>query len=118
MKLLGGPLDSYDYLTFGIGLVFLIAFMALIMYIMGLPGRIAIQRNHPHAESVKIMGWMGFLAVVPWIHAFMWAFHDSMTVDVRRFPDDERKAVEKEIARLKAQGGKGDAPADNESASV
>ncbi|MEM8729480.1 MAG: DUF3302 domain-containing protein [Pseudomonadota bacterium] len=106
MQLLGGPLDNYDYLTFAVGLVFLIAFMALVMYIMGLPGRIAIQRNHPHAESVKVMGWMGFLAVVPWVHAFMWAFHDSMTIDIRRLPEEEREAVREEIARLKAQSGK------------
>ena len=99
MELLGRSLDGYDYLTFA-------AVIPLLATFMGLPGRVAIKRNHPHAESVKIMGWMGFPAVVPWVHAFMWAFHDSMTVDVRRFPKEERDAIEKEIARLKDTGKK------------
>jgi hypothetical protein len=50
---------------------------------------------------------MGFLAVVPWVHAFMWAFHDSVTIDLRRFPEEERDAIRKEIARL---GGKPETP--------
>ncbi|WP_371171060.1 DUF3302 domain-containing protein [Aliiroseovarius sp. 2305UL8-7] len=103
MGLLGRPLDYYDYLTFGALLLILLAVMGVILFLMGLPGKIAIKRNHPHAESVRMMGWMGFLAVVPWLHAFMWAFHDSMTVDLRRFPKEERDAVRKEIERL---GGK------------
>ncbi|MEM8959102.1 MAG: DUF3302 domain-containing protein [Pseudomonadota bacterium] len=103
MDLLDRPLDSYDWLTFGVGILMLVALMALVLFIMGLPGRIAIRRNHPHAEAVKIMGWAGFLAVVPWIHAFMWAFHPSATVDIRRFPKEEREAVRREIARLKGE---------------
>lgn len=106
MGLLGRPLDNYDYLTFAAGILILIGFMTLVIFIMGLPGRIAIKRNHPHAESVKVMGYMGFLAVVPWVHAFMWAFHDSITVDVRRFPEEEREAIRMEIERLKGQEDK------------
>ena len=100
MDLLGRPLTNYDYLTFLAILLIMAALSAFVIFLMGLPGRIALQRNHPHAESVKIMGYMGFLAVVPWVHAFMWAFHDSMTVDVRRFPEDERKALRNEIEKL------------------
>ena len=100
MGLLGQPLDYYDYLTFVALILLLAAGMALVLFIMGLPGRIALKRNHPHAEAVKIMGWMGFLAVVPWVHAFMWAFHEGVVVDVRRMPEDERDAIRKEIERM------------------
>ena len=103
MGLLGQPLGYYDYLTFVALILLLAAVMALFLFLMGLPGRIAIKRNHPHAEAVKIMGWMGFLAVVPWVHAFMWAFHDGVTVDIRRGPDEEKDAIRDEIKRL---GGK------------
>ncbi|MEP2031246.1 MAG: DUF3302 domain-containing protein [Paracoccaceae bacterium] len=114
MGLLGRPLDNYDYMTFAAIVLLLAAVMGLVLFLMGLPGKIALKRNHPHAEAVNIMGWMGFLAVVPWVHAFMWAFHDSATIDIRRFPKAEKDAVRKEIERL---GGKvvdeykdGDAP--------
>ncbi|MEX0349616.1 MAG: DUF3302 domain-containing protein [Paracoccaceae bacterium] len=100
MGLLGAPLEYYDYLTFLALVLILAAVMALFLFLMGLPGRIAIKRNHPHAEAVKVMGWMGFLAVVPWVHAFMWAFHDGVTVDLRRMPEDERKNIRDEIKRL------------------
>ena len=103
MELLDRSLNIYDYLTFAAIILMIVVLLAIILFIMGLPGRIAIARNHPHAEAVKIMGWMGFLAVVPWVHAFMWAFHDSMTVDLRRTPKEERDYVHAEIARL---GGK------------
>lgn len=103
MDLLDQPLDRYDWLTFGAGIIMLVALMAIVLFIMGLPGRVAVNRNHPHAESVKVMGWMGFLAVVPWVHAFMWAFHSSMTIDIRRFPNEEREAVRREIAKLKGE---------------
>jgi hypothetical protein len=100
MGLLGRPLDNYDYLTFLALILLMAAVMGIILFLMGLPGKIALKRNHPHAEAVNIMGWMGFLAVVPWVHAFMWAFHDAITVDLRRFPKDEREAIRKEIERL------------------
>ena len=102
MGLLGRPLDHFDYMTLAALFLLVAALMGLVIFLMGLPGRIALKRNHPHAEAVNIMGWMGFLAVVPWVHAFMWAFHDSATVDIRRFPDAERDAIRKDIER---QGG-------------
>jgi hypothetical protein len=37
---------------------------------------------------------------VPWIQAFIWAFKPTDIVDIRRFPDQEAKAVDKDIARL------------------
>lgn len=103
MELLSRPLDGNDFLAFGALVLMLVALMALVLFIMGLPGQIALKRNHPHAEAVKIMGWMGFLAVVPWVHAFMWAFHPSVTVDLRRYPEEEREAIRLEMARLKGQ---------------
>ena len=56
-------LDVWDYLTF-----FIIAAggVGLAVFVLGLPGRIAIARNHPDAEAVNLMGWLGFLVIVSW----------------------------------------------------
>ncbi|MCP4328904.1 MAG: DUF3302 domain-containing protein [Alphaproteobacteria bacterium] len=105
--------DSWDYLTFGVLVLILIAFMMIFIYIGGLPGKIAMRRRHPHAETVKLMGWIGLFAVLPWIHAFIWAFHDSLTIDVRRFPKEEAKAIDEELERL---GAKKDEPKPEASA--
>lgn len=86
MGLITGPLDGYDYLTFLFILLALVAGFYLLIQIGGLPGKLAERRNHPHAESVKIVGWIGLFTVFPWIHALIWAYHDSLTIDVRKFP--------------------------------
>ncbi|MEM7226731.1 MAG: DUF3302 domain-containing protein [Pseudomonadota bacterium] len=96
-------LDLYDYLTFLTLIILAIAFFSIAMFILGLPGKIAIERRHPHAEAVKTMGWMGFLAVVPWIHAFIWALHDGLTVDVRRGPKAQEKHTDEVIRKLSGE---------------
>ncbi len=100
----GGELtiDSYDILTLIVLIILAVAFMAIVIFIGGLPGKIAMRRRHPHAETVKLLGWLGFLAVIPWIHAFIWAFHDSLTIDIRRFPKEEEEAIDEALERLGA----------------
>lgn len=89
MGLITGPLDRYDYLTFAFLIVAIIGFFYVLIAIGGLPGKLAKRRNHPHAESVKMMGWIGLFTVFPWVHALIWAYHDSLTIDVRKFPGRE-----------------------------
>ena len=93
----------YDWLTFFALLILLAAFTVVFIWIITLPGRIAIKRQHPHAEAVKLMGNLGWLGAVPWIHALIWSIHDSVTIDIRRMPEEEREHIREEIERL---GGK------------
>ena len=65
--LLGFQISGWDYLTFLVIFIIGVAFLAFVIFFLGLPGRIAIARNHPEADAVNAMGWAGFLAVVPWI---------------------------------------------------
>ncbi len=88
MHLIDWSLTKYDYWTFAFLVVAIIAFFYILIQIGGLPGKIAERRNHPHAEAVKIVGWIGLFTVFPWIHAIIWAIHDSMTVDIRSMPKD------------------------------
>ena len=62
--------------------------LGVAVFVLGLPGRIAIGRNHPEAEAVYLMGWIGFLAVVPWIQALGWAFKPTTVIDVRYLPKE------------------------------
>jgi hypothetical protein len=103
--MLGFELDFWDYITFAALMILGAAFIIALVFILGLPGRIAIARKHPDAEAVNIMGWAGFLAIVPWMQAFIWAFKPTNIVDIRRYPKAEDAAIDEEIARLKGQGG-------------
>ncbi|MEO9779476.1 MAG: hypothetical protein ABJH07_05410 [Sedimentitalea sp.] len=91
----------WDFVAFGCGMICVFGGLAALSWLLGLPGRIAVARNHPEAEAVYAMGWTGFLAVVPWIQAFTWAFKPTEVIDIRRFPDEEREAIKEDLARLK-----------------
>jgi len=99
-SLVGFDLDFWDYLTFLVVLLCIVSFLGLIVWVAGLPGRIAISRKHPEAEAVKVMGYVGFAPVVPWIQALIWAFKPTDVVDIRRLPAEEARQIEEEIARL------------------
>ncbi len=107
--LVGFHVGFWDYLTFGGLFIILVAFLGLIVIILGLPGRIAIARNHPDAEAIYVMAWLGFLAVVPWIQAFIWAFKPTNIIDIRRLPEEEKRETEAMIARLKGEAQRPDA---------
>ena len=98
--MLGFDLNIWDYLTFLVIFALIAAFLAIAVLILGLPGRIAIARKHPDADAINTMGWLGFLAVVPWMQAFMWAFKPTDVVDIRYFPRQEQRNIGEEIARL------------------
>ncbi len=97
-------LDGWDYLTFVSFFIMGIAGLALVVFVLGLPGRIAYARKHPDADAVNIMGWLGFLGVVPWMQAFLWAFKPTDVVDIRRFPPEERQAIEEIMRRHDGAG--------------
>jgi hypothetical protein len=99
-NMLGFDLDVWDYLTFLVIFALVGAFLTVAVLVLGLPGRIAIARKHPDADAINIMGWLGFLAVIPWMQAFMWAFKPTNVVDIRYFPKQERENIQEELARL------------------
>ena len=100
--MLGFELDFWDYATFATAAAAGASVILIYIWLAGLPGRIAVARNHPDAEAVKLMGWAGLLpTVLPWIQAFIWAFKPTDIVDIRRFPTQEGRAIDEEIARLK-----------------
>ena len=88
-SLLGFKVDFWDYATFLVLFLLGAAGLITVVWLAGLPGRIAIARKHPDAEAVKMMGYAGFLAAVPWIQAFIWAFKPTDIVDIRRLPKAE-----------------------------
>lgn len=66
---LGFQVGFWDYATFAAIFIIVVAGLSAAVFILGLPGRIAIARNHPEADAIFVMGWVGFVAIVPWIQA-------------------------------------------------
>jgi Protein of unknown function (DUF3302) len=109
--LLGFHVDFWDYATFAAIAIIVMASLALAVFILSLPGRIAIARKHPEADAIYLMGWIGFLAVVPWIQALIWAFKPTDVIDIRHLPQETRRETELMIARLSGQAPPPHAPA-------
>lgn len=103
---MGFELGFWDYITFLVLALMGLSFVVILLWLAGLPGRIAIARKHPEAEAVKLLGWSGFLVVVPWIQAFIWAFKPTDVIDIRRFPEEVAEKTEEEIKRLTDNPGK------------
>ncbi len=99
--LLGFHVGFWDYVTFVAIFIVVATLLTAGVFVLGLPGRIAIARNHPEADAVNLMGWIGFLAIVPWIQALMWAFKPTNVIDIRYLPEEERRETDAMIARLK-----------------
>jgi len=99
--MLGFELDFWDYATFVTAALLGLSVVCFVVWLAGLPGRIALARKHPEAEAVKLLGWAGLLPTIyPWIQAFIWAFKPTDVVDIRRFPRAEAKAIDEETDRL------------------
>jgi hypothetical protein len=97
--MLGFQLDFWDYLTFATLILIVFSVLGLWVWLAGLPGRIAYARKHPEAEAVRLLGFAGLLPTVyPWVQALIWAFRPTETVDIRRFPRAEAKAMKEELA--------------------
>jgi hypothetical protein len=96
-------LDFWDYMTFASLFIVGAAAGGAALLVLGLPGKIAIARKHPDADAVNLMGWVGFLAVIPWIQALIWAFKPTDVIDIRRFPRQEQAAIDEDIMRLKGK---------------
>jgi hypothetical protein len=105
--LLGFRIDMWDYLTFLTLFLCVVALVMIWIWLAGLPGRIALERHHPEAEAVRLLGYAGLLPTVyPWVQAFVWAYKPTDKIDIRRFPKEEAKATDEEIARLRGLSAK------------
>ena len=97
---MGFQVGFWDYVTFVALIIIGAAIGSCVLLILGLPGKLAIARKHPEAEAVNLMAWAGFMAIVPWIQALIWALKPTDVIDIRRFPSEEQAAIEEDIQRL------------------
>lgn len=110
MRAFLATLGFWDWMTFASLAIVGAGFLALIVIVLGLPGRIALARKHPDAEAVNLLGWLGFAAILPWAQALIWSLKPTDVVDIRRLPREEQKAIEEEVAQLKGTPAKKQEP--------
>ena len=48
--------------------------LAAIVWLAGLPGRIAAEREHPQVDAIRVAGWLGIVTGIVWVVALIWAY--------------------------------------------
>ncbi len=61
----------------------LIAVVIWLVVLLGsMPGNIARKRNHPQAEAITALGWIGIITLgASWLVAIVWAYYIPPTVE-------------------------------------
>ena len=87
-------------------LAILIAAVIWLVVLLGTwPGNLAKKRDHPQAEAIQVLGWIGVITFgVSWFIAIVWAYTKpagthSVELDARV------KALETQLERLQTGGG-------------
>ena len=62
-----------------VGFVILVLLVLIAIWVFvklaAMPGQTAIERGHPQAEAINVLGWVGLLlGVAPWLVALVWAY--------------------------------------------
>ena len=61
----------------GFSILVLLVLLLIWLYTLlaKMPGETARKRNHPQAEAISVLGWIGLiLGVAPWLVALVWAY--------------------------------------------
>jgi hypothetical protein len=60
---------------FAILVVLVLIGIAIFVELARLPGKKARERDHPQADAINVLGWVGLLlGVAPWLVALVWAY--------------------------------------------
>ncbi|QDU74272.1 Inner membrane protein YiaW [Bremerella volcania] len=94
-----------DIATLFAWFVIAVLFSVVVAAIVGLgslPGGIAKQRNHPHADAINAASWIGLaLGGILWPIAFVWAFIPFGKSNSTG--DGEVESLRKQVAQLQAE---------------
>ncbi len=92
-------MQGLDILTLIIMVILIVMIGFIVVKLGALPGSIALQRNHPQAEAIRVCGWIGVLTLgLAWPIALIWAFTRPQSLSEKILDADPN-----ELACLKQQ---------------
>jgi hypothetical protein len=93
----------FDVFALVVIAVIIAAAIALVVKIGPLPGNIARSREHPQAEAIMVLGWIGVITLgLAWPFALVWAYTSSSDTQISELTE-RVVSLEAELAALKAQ---------------
>ncbi len=76
----------------------------LVVLLGNMPGEIARKHNHPQAQAITALGWIGLITMgLGWFIAIVWAYYkpDAADSDLQQRVND----LEDQLQQLQAEGG-------------
>ena len=82
----------------------LIALVIWLVVLLGnMPGDIARKRQHPQAEAISALGWIGLITMgLGWFIAIVWAYHKPGAADAET--NSRLEDLESKMKALQAEG--------------
>ena len=100
-------MDGLDIFALIVIAILLALVIWLVVLFGSMPGNIARKRNHPQAEAITALGWVGIITLgASWLVAIVWAYNTP-----RETEDSDAKlkkrveSLEDQIRQLQAGGG-------------
>ena len=75
----------------------------LVVLLGNMPGEIARKRNHPQAEAITALGWIGLITMgIGWFVAMVWAYYKPDAADSGL--QERVEDLENQLKHLQAEG--------------
>ncbi len=82
--------------------VIIAAAIAIVVKLGPIPGNIAKDREHPQADAIRVLGWIGIITLgLAWPFALVWAYTRSSNAQL----SERIVSLETELAALKVKVG-------------
>ena len=84
----------------------LVAVVIWLVTLLGsMPGHIAEQREHPQADAIKVLGWIGLITMgIGWFAALVWAYTKPMDRTTTNQHEQRIADLEQKFQQLSAGG--------------
>jgi hypothetical protein len=81
-----------DVMTLAIIVIVVAVSIFFMIWLAGLPGRLANDRQHPQAAAINALGWLSFLTFfATWPIAIVWAYARPANVAIQKTSAESSK---------------------------
>ena len=99
-------MDALDIFALIVILLLLAVVIWLVVLLGSWPGNIARKRNHPQAEAITALGWIGIITLgASWLVAIVWAYYIPSEAKEAEDLKKRIESLEGQLHEMQAGGG-------------
>lgn len=99
-------MDALDIFALIVILLLLGVVIWLVVLLGSMPGNIARKRNHPQAEAITALGWIGIITLgASWLVAIVWAYYIPSKSEESVDLEKRIESLESRLAEMQSGGG-------------